>query len=211
MKIIALIPVKRFESSKTRLDLTKNQKIVLTQLMLKNTIINLTKCKSISTIVTISADERVKEISDHYKIENIYSNEKGVNYAIEVGDVYCKEKQAQLNIIVPIDLVFINSCEIELLLSMASKYQNCSIIVPSMRMDGTNILLRKPFNLYQTSYDNNSYYEHIQSSKRSSGHTIIINSVNLSEDLDTMDDYKRIISQPSNHLSYLISRITNVI
>jgi 2-phospho-L-lactate guanylyltransferase len=211
MKIIALIPVKRFESSKTRLDLTKNQKIVLTQLMLKNTIINLTKCKSISTIVTISADERVKEISNHYKIENIYSNEKGVNYAIEVGDEYCKEKQAQLNIIVPIDLVFINSYEIELLLSMASKYQNCSIIVPSMRMDGTNILLRKPFNLYQTSYDNNSYYEHIQSSKRSGEHTIIINSVNLSEDLDTMDDYKRIISQPSNHLSHLISRITNVI
>jgi 2-phospho-L-lactate guanylyltransferase len=211
MKTIALIPVKRFESSKTRLDLTKNQKIVLTQLMLKNTIINLTKCKSISTIVTISADERVKEISNHYKIENIYSNEKGVNYAIEVGDEYCKEKQAQLNIIVPIDLVFINSYEIELLLSMASKYQNCSIIVPSMRMDGTNILLRKPFNLYQTSYDNNSYYEHIQSSKRSGEHTIIINSVNLSEDLDTMDDYKRIISQPSNHLSHLISRITNVI
>jgi len=211
MKIIALIPVKRFESSKTRLDLTKNQKIVLTQLMLKNTIINLTKCKSISTIVTISADERVKEISNHYKIENIYSNEKGVNYAIEVGDEYCKEKQAQLNIIVPIDLVFINSYEIELLLSMASKYQNCSIIVPSMRMDGTNILLRKPFNLYQTSYDNNSYYEHIQSSKRSGEHTIIINSVNLSEDLDTMNDYKRIISQPSNHLSHLISRITNVI
>ena len=211
MKIIALIPVKRFESSKTRLDLTKKQKIVLTQLMLKNTIINLTKCKSISTIVTISADERVKEISNHYKIENIYSNEKGVNYAIEVGDEYCKEKQAQLNIIVPIDLVFINSYEIELLLSMASKYQNCSIIVPSMRMDGTNILLRKPFNLYQTSYDNNSYYEHIKSSKRSGEHTIIINSVNLSEDLDTMDDYKRIISQPSNHLSRLISRITNVI
>jgi 2-phospho-L-lactate guanylyltransferase len=211
MKTIALIPVKRFESSKTRLDLTKNQKIVLTQLMLKNTIINLTKCKSISTIVTISADERVKEISNPYKIENIYSNEKGVNYAIEVGDEYCKEKQAQLNIIVPIDLVFINSYEIELLLSMASKYQNCSIIVPSMRMDGTNILLRKPFNLYQTSYDNNSYYEHIQSSKRSGEHTIIINSVNLSEDLDTMNDYKRIISQPSNHLSHLISRITNVI
>ena len=211
MKIIALIPVKRFESSKTRLNLTKNQKIVLTQLMLKNTIINLTKCKSISTIVTISADERVKEISNHYKIENIYSNEKGVNYAIEVGDEYCKEKQAQINIIVPIDLVFINSYEIELLLSMASKYQNCSIIVPSMRMDGTNILLRKPFNLYQTSYDNNSYYEHIQSSKRSGEHTIIINSVNLSEDLDTVDDYKRIISQPSNYLSHLISRITNVI
>jgi 2-phospho-L-lactate guanylyltransferase len=211
MKIIALIPVKRFETSKTRLDFTKNQKIVLTQLMLKNTIINLIKCNSISTIVTISADERVKEISNRYKIENIYSNEKGVNYAIKVGDEYCKEKQTQLNIIIPIDLVFINSYEIELLLSMASKYQNCSIIVPSMRMDGTNILLRKPFNSYQTSYDNNSYYEHIQSSKRSNEQTIIINSANLSEDLDTMDDYKRIISRPSNHLSHLISRITDVI
>jgi 2-phospho-L-lactate guanylyltransferase len=94
---------------------------------------------------------------------------------------------------------------------MAKKYQNCSIIVPSMRMDGTNILLRKPFNLYETSYDNNSYYEHIQSSKKNSERTIIINSVNLSEDLDTMDDFKRIIAQPTNKLSHLISRITNVI
>jgi 2-phospho-L-lactate guanylyltransferase len=211
MNVVALIPVKRFESSKTRLELTKNQKIVLTELMLKNTIVNLTKCKSISTIVTISADERVREISNYYNIEYIYSNEKGVNYAIEVGDEYCKEKQIQSNIIIPIDLIFINSYEIELLLSMARKYQNCSIIVPSMRMDGTNLLLRKPFNLYETSYNNNSYYEHIQSSKKNSERTIIINSVNLSEDLDTLDDFKRIITQPTNKLSHLVSRITNVI
>jgi 2-phospho-L-lactate guanylyltransferase (CobY/MobA/RfbA family) len=72
-------------------------------------------------------------------------------------------------------------------------------------------LLRKPFNLYETSYDNNSYYEHIQSSKKNSERTIIINSVNLSEDLDTLDDFKRIITQPTNKLSHLVSRITNVI
>jgi len=45
MKVVALIPVKRFESSKTRLELTKNQKIVLTELMLKNTIVNLKNVK----------------------------------------------------------------------------------------------------------------------------------------------------------------------
>ena len=64
MKITALIPVKQFELSKTRLELTKNQKNVLTELMLKSTIINLKKCKSISTIVTISADEKVEKISN---------------------------------------------------------------------------------------------------------------------------------------------------
>ena len=211
MKIAALVPVKQFELSKTRLELTKNQKIVLTELMLKFTIINLKKCKSISTIVTISEDERVEKISKIYETKFIFSKEKGVNFAIDAGDNYCKEKKVKSNIIVPIDLVFLNPYEIELLLFVARKYQKCSIIVPSMRIDGTNILLRQPLNMFETSYDNNSYFNHIQSSIKAKAQTVIIKSVNLSEDLDTMDDFNRIISRPINKLSQLISRIKHVI
>ena len=211
MKIAALVPVKQFELSKTRLELTKNQKIVLTELMLKFTIINLKKCKSISTIVTISEDERVEKISKIYETKFIFSKEKGVNFAIDAGDNYCKQKKVISNIIVPIDLIFLNAYEIELLLIVARKHQRCSIIVPSMRIDGTNILIRQPFNMFETSYDNNSYFNHIQSSKKANAQTIIIKSVNLSEDLDTMDDYNRIITRPINKLSQLVSRIKHVI
>lgn len=211
MKIAALVPVKQFELSKTRLELTKNQKIVLTELMLKFTIINLKKCKSISAIVTISEDERVEKISKIYETKFIFSKEKGVNFAIDAGDNYCKEKMVKSNIIVPIDLILLNPYEIELLLFVARKHQRCSIIVPSMRIDGTNILLRQPFNMFETSYDNNSYFNHIQSSKKANAQTIIIKSVNLSEDLDTMDDYNRIITRPINKLSQLVSRIKHVI
>jgi len=211
LKIAALVPVKQFELSKTRLELTKNQKIVLTELMLKFTIINLKKCKSISAIVTISEDERVEKISKIYETKFIFSKEKGVNFAIDAGDNYCKDKKVISNIIVPIDLIFLNPNEIELLLIVARKHQRCSIIVPSMRIDGTNILLRQPFNMFETSYDNNSYFNHIQSSKKANAQTIIIKSVNLSEDLDTMDDYNRIITRPINKLSQLISRIKHVI
>jgi 2-phospho-L-lactate guanylyltransferase len=211
LKIAALVPVKQFELSKTRLELTKNQKIVLTELMLKFTIINLKKCKSISAIVTISEDERVEKISKIYETKFIFSKEKGVNFAIDAGDNYCKEKMVKSNIIVPIDLILLNPYEIELLLFVARKHQRCSIIVPSMRIDGTNILLRQPFNMFETSYDNNSYFNHIQSSKKANAQTIIIKSVNLSEDLDTMDDYNRIITRPINKLSQLISRIKHVI
>lgn len=211
MKIAALVPVKQFELSKTRLELTKNQKIVLTELMLKFTIINLKKCSSISTIVTISEDERVEKISKIYETKFIFSKEKGVNFAIDAGDNYCKEKKVKSNIIVPIDLVFLNPYEIELLLFVARKYQKCSIIVPSMRIDGTNILLRQPLNMFETSYDNNSYFNHIQSSIKAKAQTVIIKSVNLSEDLDTMDDFNRIVTRPINKLSQLISRIKHVI
>lgn len=211
MKIAALIPVKRIKLSKTRLELTRNQKIVLTELMLKFTILNLKKCKSISAIVTISEDERVEKISKYYETKFIFSKEKGVNFAIEVGDNYCKENMVESNIIVPIDLVFLNPYEIELLISMARKKQRCAIIVPSIRMDGTNLLLRRPFNLFRTSYDNNSYFNHIQSSKKARALTVIIKSINLSEDLDTMDDYNRIITRPINKLSQLICRVSNVI
>jgi 2-phospho-L-lactate/phosphoenolpyruvate guanylyltransferase len=211
LKIAALVPVKQFELSKTRLELTKNQKIVLTELMLKFTIINLKKCKSISTIVTISEDERVEKLSKIYETKFIFSKEKGVNFAIDAGDNYCKEKKVNSNIIVPIDLVFLNPYEIELLLFVARKYQRCSIIVPSMRIDGTNILLRQPLNMFETSYDNNSYFNHIQSSIKAKAQTVIIKSVNLSEDLDTMDDFNRIVTRPINKLSQLISRIKHVI
>jgi 2-phospho-L-lactate guanylyltransferase len=211
LKIAALIPVKRIKLSKTRLELTRNQKIVLTELMIKFTILNLKKCKSISAIVTISEDERVEKISKYYETKFIFSKEKGVNFAIEVGDNYCKENMFESNIIVPIDLVFLDPYEIELLISMARKKQRCAIIVPSIRMDGTNLLLRRPFNLFRTSYDNNSYFNHIQSSKKARALTVIIKSINLSEDLDTMDDYNRIITRPINKLSQLICRVSNVI
>jgi 2-phospho-L-lactate/phosphoenolpyruvate guanylyltransferase len=211
LKIAAIIPVKQFELSKTRLDLTRNQKIVLTELMLKFTILNLKKCKSISTIVTISQDDRAERISKYYGIKFVLSEEKGVNFAIGVGDDYCKENLVKSNIIVPIDLVFLNPFELELLLAEARKHQKCSIIVPSMRMDGTNLLLRQPFNLFKTSYDNNSYFNHILSSKNSSAQTVIIRSNNLSEDLDTMDDFNRISANPINKLSQLISNLKNVI
>jgi 2-phospho-L-lactate/phosphoenolpyruvate guanylyltransferase len=211
LKIVAIIPVKRFELSKTRLELTRNQKTVLTELMLKFTILNLKKCKSISSIVTISQDKRVEAISKFYGIKFIFAKEKGVNSAIWAGDDYCKENKVVSNIIVPIDLIFLNSNELELLFKEARKYQRCSIIVPSIRMDGTNLLLRKPFDIYDTSYDNNSYFNHILSSKKSRAKTIIIRSINLSEDLDTMEDYDRIITKPINKLSQLISNIKHVI
>ena len=210
MKTAAFIPVKQFESSKTRLSLTRNQKIVLTELMLKSTIIALKKCKNISTIVTISADERVKKISSFYDIKFIFAKEKGVNYAVKVGDDICKQNLVGASIVVPIDLIFLDPNEIELLLSIASKLNKCSIIVPSVRMDGTNLLIRKPFSLYETSYDNNSYFNHVQSSRKTTARTIVVNSANLSKDLDTMDDFDSITDHPMNRLSYLISRIQKI-
>ena len=211
MKTAALIPVKHFESSKSRLQLTINQKMVITELMLKSTILALKKCKSISAIVTISADERAEKISKHYDVKFIFSKEKGVNYAVRVGDDFCKEYLINTNIIVPIDLIFLDPNEIELLLSIASKHNNCSIIVPSTRMDGTNLLIRRPFDLYTTSYDNNSYYNHVQSSRKTGAQTVVVKSPNLSKDLDTMEDYDNIIANPTNRLSHLISRIQNIV
>lgn len=210
MKTAAFIPVKQFESSKTRLKLTRNQKIVLTELMLKSTILALKKCKRISSIVTISADKRVEKISTHYGVKYIFSKEKGVNDAVMVGDGICKENLYDTSIIVPIDLIYLDPNEIELLLSIVSKFNRCSIIVPSVRMDGTNLLLRRPSNLYATSYDNYSYYSHIQSSRETGARTIVVKSVNLSQDLDTMDDYDNIKAHPTNSLSHLISRIQNI-
>ncbi len=65
-KIFAVVPVKRFENSKSRLRLllSKKIRIRLAELLLVDTISVLMKSSTLDTIVIVSGDDRARSISD---------------------------------------------------------------------------------------------------------------------------------------------------
>ena len=196
MKVAAVVPVKNFDVSKSRLSplLNSTQRIAISQEMMKHTLSILSKITFISPIIVVSCDDRVRKIADTFGADFMYEQETGVNAAVRTADLFCLEKDIQSNMVIPIDLCMLNPDDIKLIYNHSMKFPKSIALCPSFRRDGTNFLFRTPLPLFETSYENNSYYNHLSSAIRSSAHLTIINSDRLERDIDTIQDIIDVIS-----------------
>ncbi|HMK58668.1 MAG TPA: 2-phospho-L-lactate guanylyltransferase [Nitrososphaeraceae archaeon] len=203
MKVAAVVPVKNFDKSKSRLSplLNSNQRIAMSQVMMKHTLSILSKITFISPIIVVSSDNRVRKIADTFGADFVYEQETGVNAAVMTADLFCLEKDIHSNMVIPIDLCMLNPDDIKLIYDHSMKFSKSIALCPSSRLDGTNFLFRTPLPLFETSYENNSYYNHLSSAMRSKAHLTIINSVRLERDIDTVQDIIDVISlYPTSNL-----------
>jgi 2-phospho-L-lactate guanylyltransferase len=203
VKVAAVVPVKNFDKSKSRLSplLNSNQRIAMSQVMMKHTLSILSKITFISPIIVVSCDNRVRKIADTFGADFVYEQETGVNAAVRTADLFCLEKDIHSNMVIPIDLCMLNPDDIKLIYDHSMKFSKSIALCPSSRLDGTNFLFRTPLPLFETSYENNSYYNHLSSAMRSKAHLTIINSDRLERDIDTIQDIIDIISlYPTSNL-----------
>lgn len=203
MKVAAVVPVKNFDTSKSRLSplLNSTQRIAISQVMMKHTLSILSKITFISPIIVVSCDDRVRKIADTFGMDFMYERETGVNAAVRTADLFCLEKDIQSNMVIPIDLCMLNPDDIKLIYNHSMNFPKSIALCPSFRRDGTNFLFRTPLPLFETSYENNSFYNHLSSAMRSSAHLTIINSDRLERDIDTIQDLINVISlYPTSNL-----------
>lgn len=189
--IIAIIPVKRFENSKSRLAplLGLQERITLSGLMLDDTLVALESSGCFGKILVVTGDPRAKEIADRRSaIVVCQESDAGVNSAVALGDAYSVQAGAHATVVVPQDLPLMDTSDIAGVCAHAVGSGPCVAICPSLRFDGTNILLRKPPTAIATHYDNNSYENHINAAKAAGLPARLIKSKNLMFDLDTPDD-----------------------
>src|SRR5215217_7611084 len=78
--------------------------------------------------------------------------ERGVNSAVALADSYCMKKAADATMVIPHDLPLLNSTDISKACELAENESRCIVICPSLRYDGTNMLLRKPPSIIATFY-----------------------------------------------------------
>lgn len=212
MKIFALVPVKKFENSKSRLSalLSVDERKKLSELLLINTISVLTKSSAISEIVVVSSDEVAIKIARRNDAKFLReSKDDGVNAAIARGDDYSSESGAEATIVIPQDLPLLMTADVNMICRKAESPERCLVICPSVRYDGSNALLRKPPRLLKTYYDEDSFNAHIRAAAQVKIPIKVLLSKRIMVDLDTTEDIKilmkqRIINLP---LDYLKSRL----
>lgn len=192
MKTFAIVPVKRFEKAKTRLSSTldMDDRIRLSSLMLEDTLQILSVASSLTQVIIVSADKRAEEIATKHRASFLgEENERGVNSAVALADSYCtKKKAADATIVIPHDLPLLNATYISKACELAEKESKCIVICPSLRYDGTNMLLRKPPSVIATFYDTDSYNMHVRAAIKLGIPIKHLFSKSLMYDIDTPED-----------------------
>ena len=213
MKTFAIVPIKRFENAKTRLSsiLDTDDRIRLSLLMLKDTLQILSAVHSLSQVITVSADKRVGEIAVKYGANFLLEEkERGVNSAVALADSYCMKKAADATMVIPHDLPLLDSTDISKACELAENESRCIVICPSLRYDGTNMLLRKPPSIIATFYDADSYNMHVKAAIRLGIPVKRLFSKALMHDIDTPEDALEIMKEETvtaRSLEFIKSKI----
>lgn len=194
MKISAIVPVKSFTTGKTRLDLPENQKVDLCKLMLEEVLQTLSTSNIIDKVVIVSKDKEALSIAKSYNTVQLSDNETGVNEAVIKADKYLKETDFDVSIVIPQDIPFIKTQDIDFLMSFQNP-PKFALIVPSRSFDGTNALVRMPVDLMETHYDEDSYKIHLITGKSYTPNTSLVFVRRIMMDIDTNDDLRFVIEQ----------------
>jgi 2-phospho-L-lactate/phosphoenolpyruvate guanylyltransferase len=194
--VFAIVPVKNFESGKSRLAslLTVEERVKLSELFLDYTLNTLTNTSAISNVVVVSSDKRAEGIAKIHNAKFLQEKKnQGVNAAVALADVYISEYAVDATIVIPQDLPLLLPEDIERICTSAQEHEKCLVICPSLRFDGSNALLRRPPLLITTNYDNDSYNVHIKKAKASNAIIKIIKTKRIMIDIDTVEDVINLI------------------
>ncbi len=194
MKIVAIIPVKTFSKSKTRLNLSLNQREDLCRIMLEEVVETISNTKNVDKIIVVSKDEEALKLTKKFDVIEIFDDdESGVNHAVSLADSYLANNEWDTSIIFPQDIPFIQSEDIEDIIQFSKSTQSI-LVIPSRRFDGTNALLRRPHNLMKTHYDEDSYKIHLEIGKSMTSNTSLILLRRIMLDIDNQEDLKFLLS-----------------
>ena len=215
MNTFAIVPVKRFENAKTRLSsmLDKDDRIRLSFLMLEDTLKILSGVSSLTQVLIVSADKRAEEIATKHGANFLFEEkEKGVNSAVALADSYCMKEAADATIVIPHDLPLLVAIDVSRACELAENESRCIVICPSLRYDGTNMLLRKPPSVIATFYDTDSYNMHVKAAIKLGIPVKHLLSKTVMYDIDTPEDALQLTKEEAvaaRSVEFIKSKILN--
>ena len=194
MKTSVIIPVKSFQKSKTRLQLSEEKTIELCRLLLREVIKTVSKSGLIDKTIVVSNEDKISDIIEEYDCKRIPDiNEESVNDAVGLAESYLLENEFTHSIVLPLDVPFFYSEDIEKLLNFSE--EKSVVIVPSRHFDGTNALLRTPIDSMKPRYDEGSYSFQIESAKNFDVKICVGLVYRLMLDIDSVEDLEFVIKQ----------------
>jgi len=188
LKTVAIIPVKSFSKAKTRLTISPEKTADICKLMLDEVLQTISTTKKIDNTIIVSHDQSAFDIGKKFGVIEVFDElESGVNNAITLADEYISDSEFDTSIILPQDIPFFNSSDLDNLFSFFHR-ENSVIIVPSRQFNGTNSLIRNPSRIMTTRYDEGTYKSHLDEAKCNNIDFSLVLIRRLMLDIDTKDD-----------------------
>lgn len=190
MTLWTIVPVKPLRRGKSRLSsiLSEDERTVLNQTMLINTLKTLRQVKEIETILVVSRDPMALSIAREYSARTVLEDgNPELNTAIRRAATVAKAYFANEILVLPADLPLIKPEDIIKFIHLAGKPPEI-IISPDRRHDGTNALLINPADLIEYQYGPGSFLTHINSAKKKNARIEIVESETFGLDLDLPED-----------------------
>ena len=194
MKTSVIIPVKTFQKSKTRLQLSEEKTNKLCRLLLEEVIRTIHESKLIDKTIVVTNEEQISDIIEKYGCKKIKDeHETSVNDAVKLAEEYLVENEFTHSIVLPLDVPFFESDDLKKLLDFSEN--ESVIVVPSRHFDGTNALLRTPINSMTPRYDEGSYSFQIESAKTSNVKISMGLIYRLMLDIDNPEDLEFVLKR----------------
>ena len=194
MKTSVIIPVKTFQKSKTRLQLSQERTKELCRLLLDEVIRTVSESGLIDKIIVVTDEDQISDIIKKYDCQKIQDKEESsVNNAVKLAEGYLIENEFTHSIVLPLDVPFFYSEDLEKLLKFSS--EKSVVIVPSRHFDGTNALVRTPIDSMTPRYDEGSHSFQIESAKNNDVKISIGLIYRLMLDIDSKEDLEFVLNQ----------------
>ena len=187
MRTCAVLPVKRFDDAKQRLDKTLNAgtRRALAEAMVSDVLHALRRAERIDKVVVVTGENGAEALARAYDAESIPDDDRGHSHAARAGVDWALERDYARVLLVPGDCPALDPAEVDALLESAAPGV---VIVPDRHGSGTNALLLDPPAVLTPAFGPGSFARHAALA-HAAGATVRVGRLpSLELDVDTPGD-----------------------
>ncbi len=189
MSFACIIPVKGKEM-KSRLSklLKSERRETLSVQMFMHVALCASKVFGSENVFVVTPSQKYILLASSLGIKSIKEPEQcGVNGAVNLA---LERVDASTYFILPSDLPLLTANELSRAKALSREFD--VLLAPSYSFDGTNLLTFRKNSKVKLSYDKNSFWNHLRSAARRRMRITVLSSLGIINDLDTLEDIRRI-------------------
>ena len=189
MRTCAVLPVKRFDDAKQRLDRTLNAgtRRALAEAMVSDVLHGLRRAQRVDKVIVVTGESGAEALARAYDAESIPDDDRGHSHAARSGVDWALERDYDRVLLVPGDCPALDPNEVDELVRTGLTAPDV-VIVPDRHGEGTNALLLAPPDAIAPSFGPGSRARHEQAAEAAGARWRIAEPRSLVLDVDTADD-----------------------
>jgi 2-phospho-L-lactate guanylyltransferase len=189
MRTCAVLPIKRFDDAKQRLDKTLNAgtRRALAEAMVSDVLNALRRADRIDKVVVVTGESGAEALARAYGAETIGDDDRGHSHAARAGVDWALERDYERVLLVPGDCPALDPREVDELVAGAMSAPDV-VIVPDRHGTGTNALLIAPPDAIAPSFGPGSRERHEEAAGAAGVGWRVAEPRSLVIDVDTAED-----------------------